>query len=328
MNESQLTALLSRAGERLDPDVSSLVAGGTRRGRRRRRRSAAALALGTAAVVTLGGGVAWQAGPRGADRVAQDPNVATSPSTPSTQDSQRALPPADVLAQRLLDHLPDGEVREVTTTPTFDGPDAPYERGVEISLLLDGAAVEVRVSDGSIDPEAWARQLDPGPLPEGCDASLVDADEDTWRQAIQHAAGTATEVTGVDRDHLEEPPLLSPAQACVSWVSVKREQKCAASPQCLAKRTAYSPERICGPDGHRLPDGSWLWPRSGDGGDGSDTSGFQGNWASLCRSDGWVVDVSAFNSPDPDGGAKVTGEEPVLGLQQVTDLATAAFWFS
>jgi hypothetical protein len=329
MNEHELSTVLERAADRLDPDVTALVAGAAQRGRSRlrRRRAVTVAALGTTAALIVGGlaGQPWQPG---GDDTAADP--ATAAPGPLTPENQRTLPSDEVLVQRLLDHLPDGAVTGVTTTPMFDEPDVPYGRGLEISLLLDGAAVEVRVSDGSADPDAWARSLEPGPRPDGCDASLVDADQKTWNQAIRDAAKTATDVTGFDR--ADPPPALpprSPEQECISWASTAREQKCAADPVCLAKRTAYSPKRSCGPEGRQLPDGSWLWPRSGDGGDGSDTSGFTGNWASSCRTDGWTIDVSAFNSPDPEEGRpEVIADEPPLSLEQVTELATAGFWFA
>ncbi|WGX95413.1 hypothetical protein [Nocardioides sp. L-11A] len=311
MNEHELSTVLERAADRLDPDVAALVAGAAQRGRSRlrRRRAATVAALGTAAALIVGGlaGQPWQSG---GDTVADPATVAPGPLTP---ENQRTIPDDDALVQRLLDHLPAGEVTDVTTTPMFDEPDAPYERGLEIGLLVDGAAVEVRISDGSADPEAWARSLEPGAKPEGCDASLVDADQRTWNQAMRS---------------IEPGPELTPEMICRSWVSIKREQKCAADPVCLAKRTAYSPKKSCGPEGRQLPDGSWLWPRSGAGGDGSDTSGFTGNWASICTPDGWSIDVSAFNSPEPEEGEpKVVSDEPPLSLDQVTELATAGFWF-
>ncbi|MCR1782173.1 hypothetical protein KVF89_06480 [Nocardioides carbamazepini] len=321
MNEHDLTTVMERAAERLDPDVADLVAGGARRGRRRLRRRRATVGVSGAVVAALAvGAVAWASSPGGG--TARDLPVATPPAGGSTApgDGQRGLPDDDALVQRLLDHLPDGEVTDLTTTPVWDQPDAPYQRGLEIGLRLDGAAVEVRFYDGSVDPEGWARSLDPGPKPAGCDASLVDADQKTWSQAIRDAAETATDVRGFDRAN--PPPALpprSPEQECISWASGMREQKCAADPACLAKRTAYSPEKRCGPEGRQLPDGSWLWPRSGDGGDGSDTSGFTGNWASICRADGWTVDVSAFNSPDGDTQpTTVVSDEPPLSLEQVT----------
>lgn len=320
MNENELTMVLERAAERLDPDVEALAAGAVRRGRRRRRRATAVAALGTATVLVLAG-VAWQAG-LGGDRVAQDPTVATSPGTP---DDQRSLVPDDVLVQRLLDHLPDGDATGVTTTPVFDEPGSPVLRGLEIKLLLDGAAVVFSVSDASLDPDAWARQLAPGPRPDGCDASLIEADTKTFNQAVRDAGRTAPTYSSVEEAMAAGP---TPEQTCITWVSQKREQRCAESAACLAKRTAYSPKRNCGPDGHRLPDGSWLWPRSGDGGDGSDTTGFQGNWASVCSPDGWMVSVSAFNTPDADApDPEVTSPEPPLTLDQVTALARADLWF-
>ncbi|GAA1502508.1 hypothetical protein [Nocardioides humi] len=314
MNEHDLTTVLERAADRLDPDTAALVADGARRGHRRlrRRRMLTAATLGTVTALTVGG-LAWQSGLGTGDRTGRDPAVATTSPGALTPENQRPLPPDDVLVQRLLDHLPDGEVTDVTTMPRADEPDSPVQPGLEISLLLDGAAVQVSISDGSVDPEAWARSLDPGLKPEGCDASLVDADKATWNQAIRNVAPS---------------PKVTPEMACISWVSRKREQKCAVDPVCLAERTAYSPKRDCGPDGRQLPDGSWLWPRSGDGGDGSDTSGFMGNWAAICSPDGWMIDVAAFNSPDPEAGRpEVIAEAPPLSLDEVTELATAGFWF-
>ncbi|MBM7515981.1 hypothetical protein [Nocardioides nitrophenolicus] len=319
MNEQELSAVLTRAGERLDPDVAALVAGGVRRGRRRRRRASATVALGAATVLALGG-IAWQSAPGGGGRRAEDLAVATSPSSP---DDQRRLPPDDVLVERLLDHLPEGEVTDVTTEASGGGPDSPIQRGLEISLLLDGVRVEVRLGDMSIDPTRWARFVAPGSMPEGCDASLVDADKATWHEAMRTASENAPTFSS------PEEVELTPEQECVSWVSRKREQRCAAKPACLAKRTTYSAKETCGaPECRELADGSWLWPRTGDGGDGSDTSGFRGNWAGLFAPDGWMIDVAAFNSPDPDAGRpRVLRDDPPLSLDQVSALATAAFWF-
>ena len=51
MNEQQLTILVERTGESLEPDVRTLVAGGVARGRtRRRRRAAGSVLAGVAAV--------------------------------------------------------------------------------------------------------------------------------------------------------------------------------------------------------------------------------------------------------------------------------------
>ncbi|MDQ6525455.1 hypothetical protein RB608_17675 [Nocardioides sp. LHD-245] len=335
MNEHDLTTVMERAAERLDPDVADLVAGGARRGRRRLRRRRATVGVSGAVVGALAvGAVAWASAPGGG--TARDLPVATPPTAAITTPSgdQRALADDDVLVRGLLDRLPGGEVTDLEVQPVFDEPGSPYQRGLEIGLRLDGAAVQVRIYDGSVDPEGWARSVEPGQKPEGCDASLVDADKETWSQAIRDAAKTATDVTGFDRANPPpELPPRSPEQACISWASRMREQKCAADPTCLAKRTAYSPKKSCGPDGRQLPDGSWLWPRSGDGGDGSDTSGFTGNWAGICTPDGWSIDVSAFNSTDsegfdPDGGrSTVIADEPPLSLDQVTELATAGFWF-
>jgi len=323
MNEHELTAVLTRAGEQLHPDVTALVAGGARRGRRRRRRRRAttAAALGAATVLVVGG-LAWQGVPDG-DRRGQDPAVATASAPPGDQPGdQRALAPDDVLVERLLDHLPDGEVSDVTTTPVGDEPGSPFLRGLEIALLLDGEAVEVRIYDMSLDPTRWTR--DPArPKPDGCDASLVEADKETWNRAVRAAEANAPTFSS------PEEVRLTPEQECISWARLARDRTCADSPSCLARRTAYSPKEACGsPECRELPDGSWLWPRSGDGGDGSDTSGFTGNWAGLFAPDGWMVDVAAFNSPDADArGARVTSAQPPLSLDELTALATADLWF-
>ncbi|WGY00748.1 hypothetical protein QI633_19685 [Nocardioides sp. QY071] len=97
-------------------------------------------------------------------------------------------------------------------------------------------------------------------------------------------------------------------------------ERCAASPACTARRTTYSAEETCGaPECRPLPDGSWVWPRSGDGGDGSDTSGLTANWSGVFAPDGWMVDVSATNRADAG--------EPLLSLDQLTELATSDIWF-
>ena len=51
MNEQQLTALVERVGDSLEPDVARLVAGGAARGRVRRRRRTAGTAFAGVAVV-------------------------------------------------------------------------------------------------------------------------------------------------------------------------------------------------------------------------------------------------------------------------------------
>ncbi len=269
MTEHELTVVLERAVERLDPDVTGLVAGGARRGRRKvRRRRAAALAAGSAVTALVVGAVAWQSS-LGAttahDRVATRPTPpAPSPAWTAglTPEDQRSLAPDDVVLERFLRQLPAGRVTDLRMTPV-DDPDHVSQHGLEINLRLDGADLEVRLYDMSPDPEHW-------------------------REVARSLPGN---------------------------------ERCAASPACTARRTTYSAEKTCGaPECRPLPDGSWLWLRSGDGGDGSDTSGFTANWSGVFAPDGWMVDVSAANRDDVG--------DPLLSLDQLTALATSDLWFS
>jgi hypothetical protein len=94
--------------------------------------------------------------------------------------------------------------------------------------------------------------------------------------------------------------------------------------------TDYSPARACDfPGCHELTDGSWLWLRSGDGGDGvANSFGFRANWATVFTVDGWMLTVEATNSVDPDAGRPdVVSEQPVLSRQEVEALATSDIWF-
>ncbi|GAA3547764.1 hypothetical protein [Nocardioides daeguensis] len=267
MNENQLATVLSRAGERLDPDVEALVAGAARRGRRKVRRRGAAVAVGGAVAGLVVGAVAWQ-GSLGAT-TAHD-RTATRPTPPAptpawagglTPDNQRSLAPDDVVLERFVRHLPGGRISALRMTP-IDDPDRVSQHGLEINLRIDGTDVEVRLYDMSSDAERWAE--------------------------------VARRLPG--------------------------NKHCAASPACTARRTTYSAEKTCGaPECRPRPDGSWLWPRSGDGGDGSDRSGFTANWSGLFAPDGWMVDVSATNRDNAG--------EPLLSVDELTALATADLWF-
>jgi hypothetical protein len=98
-----------------------------------------------------------------------------------------------------------------------------------------------------------------------------------------------------------------------------------------AKGKPFSARKACGTrECRRLEGGSWLWPRSGDGGDGSDRSGFTGAWAGVFAPDGWMIDVSAFNGvgSTPQTPAVVVSDAPPLTLDQLTALATSDIWFS
>lgn len=248
MNESGLTTVLERAVERLDPDVTGLVAGAAQRGRRQvRRRRGAALAAGSAVAAVVVGAAAWQSAP--GTTTAHDP-AATRPAPPTplppppltpasaaglTPENQRSLAPDDVVVERFVRHLPGRRISDLRMTP-IDDITGIQQHGLEVDLRIDGAGIEVRLYDMS------------------------------------------------------------------------------------AEGRPFSARRACGtPECRRLADGSWLWERSGDGGDGSDTSGFTANWSGLFAPDGWMVDVSATNRHD-------TGQ-PVLDLDRLTALATADLWF-
>ena len=105
--------------------------------------------------------------------------------------------------------------------------------------------------------------------------------------AIERAAKLAADAGIVRLDGADlEVRLYDMSPDPEHWREVARSlpgnERCAASPACTARRTTYSAEKTCGaPECRPLPDGSWLWLRSGDGGDGSDTSGFTANWSGV-----------------------------------------------
>ncbi|GAA3830194.1 hypothetical protein [Nocardioides panacisoli] len=233
MNEHEMTDVLARSADRLEPDVATIVAAATRRGRRsiRRRRIG-----GAAAVVALVGVVTatvpgWDGGgDRGVDSTTTQPSGSAGP---------RKLAASDAIRAGLADALPDGDVTDLKVTAYEDG------GGVDVSLRFNGDRVELE-AERSLPPAYFAE--DPGPRPQGCDES-----------AFPEGHGVATiealrNMTAHDGQ----------SARCLNWVSASRERECVTDADCWDR---YYAEFLSGnpclrtPDltgCTQLPDGSWL----------------------------------------------------------------------
>lgn len=308
MNESDFATLLESGSADIDPDVERIVTGAADRGRRSllRRR------LGTGAAVAalaIAAGVGVTVAADGPDR-REGVDTATAPDRTGPMrfgEEQRSLAPRDEVRERLLEMLPEGEVTDVTVTGY--GPAAEWGRdpGVEISLLFNGAAVGFHLGDQTFDRDAWAPPA-PGERPEGCRAEWA---ETSW--------------SWLSRFSRNGDPSDPAHRACGQWVAASLDYACFESPDCTP-RYARAARGLC-PDCIQRPDGTWLWARSGSGGDGS-PSAMDGNWATRYTTDGWEVHADAFNVVDENAfEVERVADEPVLTLDQVTAIALSDVWF-
>lgn len=306
MNESDFATLLERSSARLDPDVEALVSRARTRGRGtvRRRRLGAGVAVAVLAVVA---GFMVTTGVDGRERtdIAREPETADAPMRFS--GPQRELAPPSEIRERLLAMLPSGRITQVATRRYPPSDRSGFEPGVEVTLLFDGAEVGFHLTDQTIDAEDW-RPRAPGARPAGCDPSWADAQGRRLGRLARR----------VDHD---------PAgRACIDWIVATQTFECSTSTACTTRRFASVQLDLC-PPCEQQTDGSWLWARSGSGGDGS-PSAMAGNWATRYTVDGWEVHADAFNVVDDDAleGDRVA-DEPVLTLEQVTAIANSDVWF-
>lgn len=306
MNESDFTTLLERGSAGLDPDVERLVSGARTRGRstvRRRRLGAGAAAVVLA--IVAGAMVTTGSDRDGGADVARSPESAEAPMR--FRGPQRALAPRSDIRRRLLEMLPAGRVTEVTVRAYPPSDRSGFGPGVEVSLLLDGAEVGLHLTDQTIDAEDW-RPPEPGARPAGCDPS--------WTDARGRRLGRLAE-------QVDDDPA---GRACLDWVVATQTFACSTSTACTNRRFARVQLDLC-PPCERQPDESWLWARSGSGGDGS-PSAMAGNWATRYTLDGWEVHAEAFNVVDDDAmEAEQVTDGPVLTLEQVTAIASSDVWF-
>jgi hypothetical protein len=141
MDEQQMTVLVERVGDRLEPDVAALVAGAAGRGRARRRRrvtGTAVLAVAAAAVVAVVG-YALVPGDAGGDRsgpVATEPTMTPAP----THAGRRQLAPDPSKTGWMLADLLVGDVTQVRSSDYTSIDNGSYLEG---SARLDGAQVVV-----------------------------------------------------------------------------------------------------------------------------------------------------------------------------------------
>lgn len=306
MNESDFTTLLERSSAALDPDVEELVAGARTRGRgvvRRRRLgagvAAAALAVVAGVMVTTGDDGHGVTGTASAPESADAPMRFSGP--------QRELAPRSEIRERLLAMLPAGRVTRVTTETYPPSDRSGFAPGVEVTFLLDGAEVGFHLTDETIDAEDW-RPPEPGARPEGCDPS--------WADASGRRLGRLA-------DRFDHEPA---GRACINWIVATQTFECAQSTACTTRRFARVQLDLCPPCAQQA-DGSWLWARSGSGGDGS-PSAMAGNWATRYTVDGWEVHADAFNVVDDDAfEVEQVADEPVLTLEQVTAIVASDVWF-
>jgi hypothetical protein len=145
MNEHEMTALMERVGEVLDPDVGVLIARGTARGRaRRRRRAVGAVVTGVAGVVVVGA-LSYASVPDGQGAEAEDAPVASAP-TPSSDDRASQAPrqfgPDPAKMGWVLGDLLVGNVTQRRAWHERLSDSSGFQAG---SVLLDGAKVTVRL---------------------------------------------------------------------------------------------------------------------------------------------------------------------------------------
>lgn len=142
MNEHEMSDLLERAGSGLEPDVASLVAGGTTRGRARRRRRrvvGGAATGGLAAVALTGVLVALPGGsdPGGSTPVASDPAASERPSAPLVPvPAERTLAVTQAEVAQTFGSLVSGVVEESPQKEVRD--EAPI-----VDFRLDGFAARI-----------------------------------------------------------------------------------------------------------------------------------------------------------------------------------------
>lgn len=296
MNQMNLDEAIDGAGRRLHPDVDrivdSAITAGARQVRRRRRGTAMAVAA-TVAAVGVGGGW-WLQRPSTDDTTVADPSLFAA--GPDAGSRQRA--DADEIRDRFLELLPDGEVSdvEVREDPSGTAIDG-TQPGIEVTLRLDGTPVRLNLIDFHRDTDKvraeWS--TDPGPRPEGCQAST-------------RGATLGEHSTAAERD-------------CAQWNELDRMRDCAQAPSCadLDDYVAYSPqEEVCHYADHipcrEVGDGSWI--AAGVGGD-HPASGSPFTMANLFTADGWYVYASSDNEPTA-----------VLSLDEITAIVTNDAWFA
>lgn len=300
MNQMDLNDAIDGVQRRLRPDVGRIVdtsiANGARQVRRRRRGTALA-ALAMVAAVGLGGDWLLQ-------RPAPEEHLTITDAAPSGAGSndpsrvgERQRAGVDEIRDGLLAMLPDGNVTEVAIREdpvdvNWDG----SQRGVEVTLRLDGTPVRLQLMDFDRDPNMvkarWSQ--DPGPKPKDC-------------QVTAKPGGVATASTAAERE-------------CAMWNENNRLRACAMASSCaeLDRYVAYSPrDEVCNYAANypcrELPDGSWL--AAGTGGDDLDSdSPF--TMANRFTTDGWHVYASCDNHP-----------AAVLTVDEVTAIVTSDAWF-
>lgn len=299
MNHIDLSDAIDGVQRRLRPEVGRIVdtsiANGARQVRRRRRGTALA-ALVTVAAVGVGGGW-WLQRPAPVEHLtASDPAPSATGSNDPAPVGERQRAGVDEIRDGLLAMLPDGEVTEVAIREdpvdmNWDG----SQRGVEVTLRLDGTPVRLHLMDYDRDPDnveaKWSQN--PGPKPEHCQVTANP--------------GMATASTAAERE-------------CAMWNENNRLRECAVAPSCaeLDRFVAYSPKKeVCNYAANypcrELPDGSWL--AAGTGGDDLDSdSPF--TMATRFTRDGWYVYASSDNDP-----------AAVLTVDAVTAIVTSEAWF-
>lgn len=247
MSEQEITDVLSRSADRLEPDVDGMVARAAARGRKslRRRRFAGA----AAAVVLVGAVAATTPGWIGSDDRGVD-DVATQP--PDTA-GQRTLSDGDTIRARLDAAPSDGDLENLEVTPYEDG------AGLDVSMRFNGHRVELEV-ERSLPPEYFSE--DPGSKPRDCDESQFPdghgvATIDALRNMTVHDGESAR---------------------CLNWVTATREGQCVTDARCwdrfyaefLSGNPCLKTPTLAGCT--QLPDGSWLYVNSRGAAEGDTVS--------------------------------------------------------
>jgi len=292
MNESELITLLERSSHGMVPDVETLVAGGRIRGRLhlRRRRIAGGLGIAAAVGALAVGTTLLPSGGSSPTRVTDASVAASPPASPAP----RKLADLEVIKDRLITALPDGDVSDVTMTEgTKRRPVVPT-----ITFTLDDVEVQAEMHHSPV--LKLSDIPDPGPAPQHCTAEILNRD-------------------GHPEADLRDPEF----RDCAEWRAASKRYECGAECVDLANTPvcARPVERNTMPDPTctKLPDGSWVYtndfPHPGEKLDSLLT------WATIDAYDRWHFTLSA-DQPGVEGV-----DTPLLDQDTLLAIVESDIWF-
>lgn len=298
MNEIEMTALLNRAGDALDPDVEALISRGALAGRRTRNLRRVGGTLVAAAAV---GAVAIGASllPQGTG-TAPDRTTVAGPAAGPSGSAGPELADIETVKERLLDALPEGRVTdvEVAEKTTKDGYGRPINRST-IELRLDGRLVTAEL-------QSWSRLQAtdvprPGRRPADCDPDDSPASP----------AGTLTRADDLNK-----------IDPCSAWAVDRDRWNCAQDADCWAQAQQQLTCEDIAPPCETLADGTLL-RRFRDAKNGQ--PGLTRGSAVRSSNAPWDIDLSAWNAAD--ASSTPTGAPLALTMDQLAALVSSEIWF-